>query len=331
MLFCNCEVEVYSNKKTFLNDYWLSYGTLATFRKNRKISPNTPSSIDRKRHSSFIKLHQEYLERTRIAHNYSNIDEVKSFNLINQDINSIKRSDIFYGYNELYGVMDTTGTASGLKSALLKEKSILELIEKNEGLLLWYKLLGYRVKKTDEINKLIKSIGFYSDEIFIYAAENILNIPSFFIFLVSKGKIMATGASCNQNQYAGLKNALLEAKLLESVNREDSLYCYKELDDAGVTYVYQHIQKLETMLEEKQYDFCNHNELVYPNWIESLEVAVLNTKSYQEWVTIRCFSKDLVNSIPIKENIMKSMEKKIFKVFKLEWEEIDKIPSCIIM
>ena len=314
-----------------LLSYKVGYGVFSTIKKEGKLSPFTPSGIDLSKHNVYKKVHQEYLERFRIAHNFNNSSKFKSFNPFKKQISTYSRNIIGYGFNDEYGNMDTTGTASGLPSNDLKEKALLELIEKNEAMLIWYLGKGHNVLIDKNIKQLINRIGFNSKDIYIFCSNNLCNLTTFVVFLFNDGEIISSGVNIDKDSKKALANALLEAKLLESLYRDSQISPYKVFNQYLHKRIYEFVENLSKKMGNINFIFDVQKNVILLPWITSIEFAVLNTKSYQDFITIRCFSKELLNSIPSKENILIDLNKKIFKQYGINETIVLKIPPCIIL
>ncbi|WMM24463.1 YcaO-like family protein [Tissierella sp. MB52-C2] len=331
MIFCYVRKHYQILKYSYLSNYKIGTGAFSTIKIGDKLSPFTPSAISLSKYNMYKKIHQEYLERFRIAHNVNNYSEFQSFNPLTKEINTHTRNVLGYGDNKEYGTMDTTGTASGLSSKELKEKALLELIEKNEVMLIWYLEKGFNVLIDEEIKKLINSIGFHSEDIYIFCSSNLCNLTTFAVFLFDDKGIVSTGVSLNKDPKKALTNALLEAKLLESFYRDSETSPYKSFNQYNYKIIYEFIDKLSKSMKCINFVDDIQQDIILSPWINSIEFAVLNTNSYQEYVTIRCFSKELLNAIPSDGNILANLDKKIFRIYHLDEDGILKKPSCIIL
>lgn len=331
MLFCYFNERYQILKYSYLSNYKIGSGVFSTIKIGNTLSPFTPSAIDLSKYNVYKKTHQEYLERFRVAHNINNCSKFQSFNPLTNEINTHIRNILGYGNNEEYGAMDTTGTASGLPSKELKEKALLELIEKNEVMLIWYLGKGFNVLINQKIRRLIVSIGFHSEDIYIFCSNNLCNLTTFAVFLFNDKKIVSTGVSLDKDSKEALTNALLEAKLLESFYRDSEISPYKSFNENDYKIIYEFVDELSKSMKGINFVGNIQQDVILSPWINSIEFAVLNTKSYQDFITVRCFSKELLNAIPDTENILYSIDKKIFKTYHLDESSIFKKPPCIIL
>lgn len=313
MLFCYSGMRYNLRRHIYLNNYQIAYALLGSNNHNKKLTPNTPSAIDLKKYTAIKKMHNEHLERSRIGYNYLD-KECISFDVINGLTKVRTRNDFCYGYNSTFGYLDTTGTASGLYSKQLISKAMNELIEKNEMLLLWYLKKGHQLVIDNDIKNLISRIGFYSNEVFVFLSDYISNVYTIAVVLFHKNQLMATGISLNEDENVGLINALMEAKLMESIFLEDSLNTYKDLfSKEDYEKIYEQIITFSAKFNKINYKQLSKKNIVLGNWVNNLEVAMLNIHPTEELATIRCCSTDLVNAIPLKEYLLESNKKILFK------------------
>lgn len=331
MIFCYYQEGYYISKYSYLSNYKIGSGVFSTIKKGDRLSPFTPSAIDLSKYNVYKKVHQEYLERFRIAHNIDNNSKVKSLNPVTGQIFTHNRSILGYGFNDEYGVMDTTGTASGLPSNELKEKALLELIEKNEVMLMWYLGKGFNVLMDQNIRRLVNSIGFHSEDIYIFCSNNLCNLITFAVFLFNNNKIVSTGVSVDKDSNKALFKALLEAKLLESFYRDSQISPYRLFGQYEYKIIYEFVKNLSREMESINMMENVQQNIILSPWIDSIEFSILNIKAYQEYVTIRCFSKELLNSIPNSKNVLSSLDKKIFKEYGLDKKNVLEKPSCAIL
>lgn len=331
MLFCFSRGRYQILKYSYLTNYKIGSGLFSTVKIDNKLSPYTPTAIDLSRHNVYKKIHQEYLERYRVAHNTNNFLKLESFNPFEKKICTHNRNILGYGFNDEYGSMDTTGTASGFYSNILKEKALLELIEKNEIMLIWYLAKGYNVLIEQDISNLIKCIGFYSEEIYIFCSNNLCNITTFAVFLFHNEKIVSTGINADKDSKQALFKALLEAKLLETYYRDSTISPYKIFNKDDYKEIYEFIKNLSKKMKSTSFVEDVKREIILSPWISSIEFALLNTKLHQDYVTIRCFSKELLNCVPGKQNILRSLDKLIFKKYNIDENAILSNTQCVIL
>lgn len=147
-------IQRHQNKIAYCNSYRL--------KKNEYYAPSTGCAIDKFNQMAVLKSYNEFLERFRLG--------IGGLSKENIQIN--------YGYNENYGVIDTTGTASGKISKEIIYKAKTELIEKNEIFLFWYTKDSnfYVVNQSFEIKNFIKKLNFIAQEHIIFCIRNLSNL-----------------------------------------------------------------------------------------------------------------------------------------------------------
>ena len=227
--------------------------------------------------------------------------------------------------------IDTSGTASGLKSKDIVDNAVLEIIEKNEMLLFWYLKKGYYINKTELLMKMINNIGFSSEQIEIFYSRELTNNHVFIVILISQGKIVASGAGINKDSLKSLKKALLEARLLEWLNKNNPLSTMSKLDEKEQQNTINYVELLKQDLPHKDFKRTVEKHTVFEEWIKSMDVHVLNKRNNNTSLTIKCISKDLYNCLPLKKNIKDDLNKKIATIYGLEKYVLENTPDCILL
>lgn len=331
MLFCYFGKSYQVLKNSYLLNQKIGFGCFSTIKIDNKLSPCTPSAIDLSKYNVYKKIYQEFLERYRIACNMNNYSKIESFNPLMKKVIKNNRHVIGYLYNNEYGFMDTTGTASGIYSKRLKEKALLELIEKNEAMLIWYLEKGCKIIINQQIKDLINSIGFYSEEIYIFSSSNLCNLNTFLIILFHNEKVIATGVSIDKDSSKALYKSLLEAKLIEALYMDENISSYNKFTKNDYEIIYKYVKYLSNNMGNVYFKKDIKQEIILASWINSIEFAILNTKLNQEFITLRCFSKQLLNCIPNKEYIIKCINKDIFTEYNVNKNYIVDKPDSIIV
>ncbi len=332
MLFANSSNRFRLNHNHFTDNLNISFGILEMIKVGKKILPYTQSAIDKNKSVAYLKAYNEYLERVRIGFNGASDGYVDFFNLLTSSVGKTKREYLGYGANEAFGMMDTTGSASGLSSDRVIQKAKNELIEKNELLLLWYKKLGFSLEIDDGVLKTIESIGFASKQIFLFACNSILDSPTFVVILFNdENTLTATGVSFGGTYHRSFIGALYEAKLLERINLESTYSPYAAIRPEEHNDVYQYVCLLRDTLPKRTLaNFVETEDATLPHWLTSLNVALLNTKGFQRELTVRCFSSDLLNCIPLKDNIEHSHNNTIIREYSILYD-LGQTPNCLVV
>jgi hypothetical protein len=308
----------------FINDYHIAYAYMYSILTPLGRTPSDANSIDLQKHISIIKLYEESNERNRLA--YGLLNNSKNhfvFDYINRTFNKLESHYFSYGYNEKYGYVDTTGTASGYITNKVVIKGIAELIEKNEMALFWYLKKGYYIEKDIFISTLIQKQKFISNQVEIFECKNISSMSTYIVMLFENNNYVASGASSNLNSDTALLSALNEAKLLEWQNYKN----YKSpISNYNKEKIYDYFLALK--VNSKYYMSNIHQDLLFNNTIKSLDIAILNSTDPIKSVTIKCCSKDLLACLPLKQNIV--LNSSMFSQ-KLQSEDFDIIPDCILL
>ncbi len=126
---------------TFVNNPCISFAIFKVEKtKNPKmIYPYGNTSAGKKKSVLLGKIYNEYLERFKMVNNDRIEAKVDLVSLNDLSVEMQSRKTLTYETDDIYGLKDTTGTSSGLDSSFLVEKAVLELIEKNELIPIWYK------------------------------------------------------------------------------------------------------------------------------------------------------------------------------------------------
>ncbi|KGI01502.1 YcaO-like family protein [Oenococcus oeni] len=304
------------------------------------LSPSSFNSCDLNPAIAFKKSYSETLERlTLFSLTTANSKYIKAFDLISKKEVLVKNSDI--GYSSKKGKSsDSTGTASLPQSSGLVEKGIFELIEKNELFLFWYGGWGKAL-----INPPM-------DKTAIITAQTLKNINIDFKFIILKdfGKLIKTVICLLFDQKktfigAGISgNTSLEKATSDSISEALNLYCSnleffskeQERIEKSTSYVQQ-------IYPTDKFDVQNNTEInkvgsytldqivaSLPRWIENLDLVLLqdidNTFSTK---TIKVFSDNIINSLPLKEYI--DIDKSInIHTLKLNEEKLAETPNLTI-
>jgi hypothetical protein len=320
-----------SGEKNFVDDLNKAFGIFGSIKQGNKLTPFTPCAIDPSKYTAFKKLYQEYLERFRMGVNAIKDEYTYSLDILNSKIYKKNRELFGYGYNEEYGLVDTTGTSSGCFSEKLKEKAVFELVEKNEAMLFWYTGKGFVVKHDKKVESLINKVGLSSYEVLIFAVNEIVNIYTIIVVTFKGQEIISVGVSLKKKFMDSLNTALMECRLLEMFY--DGLrksFRYK-LSKKEHRNIYEFINLLTDSLNSMEPIYNDFDKVIFKPWMTSLELVVLNTNKYQDFLTIRCVSKDLLNCVANHSIILNSLDKKVLKQYSIGEDSVRTRPDCIIL
>ena len=316
-------------RTVFINDPKIS---LAIFKvektKNKKkVFPYAHTSSGKNKAVLFGKLHNEFLERFKMVYNYRTNKKTNVILLHNAKIIPIKRKVLSYGYDAIYGLKDTTGTASGLGSAALIEKAICELLEKNELMLMWYKKICRLVKITDSVNAILLQYGLSANRTKIFYVQNISNIHTVIVFILDAGNnIIGSGISGDKAVYAALISAIEEALMQKWIDElsEQSLY---GKDDNKFKNYFDNLCRIEGKNIDKLKPVT---EIKIKSSFNDIEIGLLNLAGFQREITIKAVSKTLMNCIPSISNIRKNKNRLIVTFFEIE-KELKNAVDCAVI
>lgn len=337
MIFKSYKNNIVIYKKPFTTGDLVINGGLKVIRVNKNLYlPWLCSSVGNSFRLELKKLYSEYLERKFIGINKDK-DVANMFMINNHKNYKIYYSDIKYGISELFGVIDTTGSASGnLESKKIIQKAVFELVEKNEVLLSWYG----RLCKELIINKslyfkylsYINNIKYICDEYKIIISKNLSNANTVIVILFKDKKIVGSGVSLELDFQKALENAIKESKTVAISFFNKSYGYYSNYTNKDFEVIYNYVLKL---CKYKECDF-NVTENLYYEKFELLEeikdfyLVYLSKCKFSHGKTIKVYSKKLLNCLPIKLNLQNNQNKYILKKYNIDIES-DDIPDCCIV
>lgn len=331
MIFSYLYSSYMSGEKNFIGDLNKTFGIFSTLRIRDKLTPFTSCAIDSSKYTAFKKLHQEHLERFRMGVNTNKEEKTYSMDILNSKIYERNRKLFGYGYNDEYGLIDTTGTSSGYFSEKLKQKAFFELIEKNEAMLFWYAGKGSVVKHDKKIRNLINKTGLNSYEVLIFAVNEIANIYTIIVITFKDQEIISTGVSLKKIFMDSLNTALMECRLLEMFYDGIGKSFRYKLSKKEHRDIYEFINSLTDSLNSMEPIYNDFDKVVFKPWLTSLELVVLNTNKYQDFLTVKCVSKDLLNCVANHSIILNSLDKKVLKQYSIGEDSVRTRPDCIIL
>lgn len=337
MIFKSYKNNIVIYKKPFIIGDLVLNGGLKVIRVSKNIYlPWLCSSVGNSFRLELKKLYSEYLERKFIGINKDE-DVVNMFMMNNHKIYKAHSTDIKYGNSKLFGMIDTTGSASGnLESKKVIQKAVFELVEKNEVLLSWYGRLckelvlneSLYVKYLDYINN-IKDI---CDEYKIIISKNLSNASTIIVILFKDKIIVGSGVSLELDFQKALENAIKEAKTVAISFLNKSYGYYSNYSCKDFEDIYDYVLKL---CESKEHYFvvvenfcCEKFELLEE--IKDFYLVYFNKCKFSHDKTVKVYSKKLLNCLPTKLNLQNNSNKYILKKYNIDIESND-IPDCCIV
>lgn len=338
MYFNNINKNITYFKKPFIISKTVAHAGLRCYILNKKYQlPWAMSSIANSRRVVLKKIYSEYLERVRVGFQ----SEIKKdIELIGTDYfenYKFSRKNLSYGYNNIYGVVDTTGSSSGnFKSSYLLNKAVNELLEKNELLLSWYGGLCKKYEYTEE--ECVKYLEYFNevsdltDEFFTYVSRNLSNAYCVMFFLFRNKKLVGSGVSLNLSIDLAFKGAIEEAKLLTTIYNKRDYGLYNTFNDKEHNKIYKHIFKMNCNnsvfdFEDVKLESCNKN-LIF-NFNNDLKIGYLNLVDDIGGSTIKVYSEYLYNCLPTLENI-KIKRKKVLEDYNINIDNKNLV-DCIVI
>ena len=130
-----------------------------------------------------------------------------------------------------------------------------------------------------------------------------------------------------------MKNALLEAKMIEKIYGKNSQSPYSRYNLEEHNLICKYVKQINSCIEHIDFESLYYDieeKLVLTNWIDNLYYVVLNTKRYQRFLSIRCLSTKLICCLPTKKHIKQMSDKEIIKRYNI-LENLDIIPNCCVL
>lgn len=339
MLFENYSNIMRITDAIFINEMKVIDGIVDIPVINHKVIPSRIGSNDYYINRACLKFCSENNERKQLGYLLKKDIEFSGYNVIDKKIVTLNASEVCYGWNKRYGLMDTTGTASGVKnSSDILEKAMKEIIEKNELLLFWYSGINIRYIDYKDLKMgIIRDCILDQFENFIFIVRNISNLYTCIVITFDRNKkqIISSGVSGELELKQAIKGAIGEAiQLVSCFNRSEkehlNRYAFVTLEESEKIYnklLYMKNKSEEMIVENLKP--INNKGIKLSSWISDLTIVYLNVSgNLCNGKTIRCCSKDLFNCIPTLQNIKLSLHKKILTEYSIDYvNSID----CIIV
>ncbi|MGX7412760.1 YcaO-like family protein [Enterococcus caccae] len=263
--------------------------------------PSDGTAINRTKELSIRKSYSEYLERFRLG------------------IGGYTDSGVHitYGENDVYGYIDTTGTATGTMSSQLIYKGLSELIEKNELFLFWYTSDGERlqIQLSPKELELIRDLNFIAIEHKIFAIRNLSNFYTVIVISFSNKQITGCGIACENSIEVAVEKAILENKLSEWQHYKNPNSKFYSDTCQNIEAIYDYINYLSNHTQQylcHNYDSVTQN-LVLEEKIQRPEIVLLGKSQCDNEKTVKLVSRYLLNCIPSKEYLLLSTKQLILK------------------
>ncbi|MGX9933453.1 YcaO-like family protein [Virgibacillus salarius] len=296
----------------FLNETpKLSIVTQASVVINNLVGPETGSSVNYNKMKSLRKAVAEAVERRcsmlggKVSNNMDGY--VETWDLIKNDKSFIEQK-----YTRLLnGMVDTTASAIHPNSSIAISNALKELFEKNSLFLFWYGLVGHKIKyvhyKNNNYFNFFEKSGF-NVSVFINTYFNPL--ITIIVIAYKENDQFICGLGTNTILETAIKHAFEEAFLIGYMRYYALMlgFSFEEniwTDRDNIS----HIQKLDK-LDYVNFTSNNDCELTVknilsnkPKFITELHVIYIEQFLLPSWKCARVYSKDLLNCLPLKDNI----------------------------
>lgn len=298
----------------FLENNFIGYVNFNKLRLQDGITPGAGTALGRSKKIALIKSYNEYLERYSLGLNALTSGNLIDYNIINRQSETYLGSYYAYGYNEVYGYNDTTGTATGKKTKCIIHKAVCELLEKNEMLAFWYGGKGYYIIKDEDISSYLQKFNFISDDIEIFATREISNYWTVYAIAFLNGQFLGSGVACTESFKKSVYKAIQEVRIIEWQNYKNSKSSFNNIDLNCHKKIFSFVKKKRDIYPAKIIFDTKEKDLVIQNWIKEIRIALIRSDKTGN-KTIKCISKELMNCLPIKEYINLSRDKEVVKKY----------------
>lgn len=313
------------------------------------MGPVNCGSISSNKKLSIIKGFSESVERRAIAFGAKKLKETpdyaSAYNFVNNEMATIPISQTKYRRYPPY--IDTTGSAAHSNANQSINTAITELLEKNAVFLLWYGMVGTRIKSSvpSPYKEYLEKQGYEITHFLIdyFKPLKVVVTVSYSESTYLKYKF---GVGSSIDIMEAIEKSLSEAcqigTFYESIlfnqkfgfydNELDELLSWNE-DENTLEYL-KELKRLPYTPHE--YKDINSNRIdigllkeMIPDWVNELLVFVLPQKIKSELLVVKTYSEQLYNHIPKKQYI--DLNKPINKqTIDLNLVDLKRIPDCPI-
>lgn len=300
---------VYISDLTYLDKYVTGLSSIYTIHRENKELPYTTSAQGKNLNQLMKKLYSELSERIGFGcYSFMN-KNTHILNLNNLGFRNCSTNKLGLGQNEIFGSMDTTGTAAGNKSEKVVKKAVFELLEKNELYLFWYLNNGTRLEIDKPIELFLKRQGMDKFENYFFEVQYLSVYSTIIYIAILKDHIVATGISCANYKYEALKNAIAEAKVVYMFNlrRESFFLDYSEDKHKQACDFVRNNNFINNRLKAKKIEKHSLFNFKLSCEIENLSIYLncfFNMEKSPKIVS--AVSTTLLKCAPFKDNIMMS-------------------------
>lgn len=313
MLFMNKERYGVS-RNIFLDQSYIGYLNLCKVKTKLGVSIGDATSRDADKIVCIKKCYSEYLERFSLGICIGKKDTVQAINIVDNYI-GIRQKELFSYGDTSYGHNDTTGTATGVDSCIIIKKAVCELVEKNDVLCFWYNNCGKVISLSEAQYHKISKCNFISNEFYCFMVKEISNYPTLIIMCFKDRKLLATGACCNRTEEEAFDGAIDEAKIMEWQQFNNDLSSFSQFSTLEHETIYfETVRKAQAMKSKYNYEDEKLNDKIeLKRWIKNIEVNVIYADEKRGLKTVKCVSKELLSSVPVKENIILCKNKEVVR------------------
>lgn len=294
--------------------------------------PETGSSVSFNKNESLLKAASEAIERRCSMlgsnNNKNPEDYIETWELVNQTKGFIKQKHT----RLLTGSTDTTATAVHTDPSIAICNALKELFEKNSLFLFWYGGWGYKVgREFFENNKykiLFEKSGF---NVSVFINDFFNPLLTVIVILYKENDLFICGLGTDTSFDKAISHAFEEAFLIGYMQ----YYGRFSIEENGWSSPEKinHLKRLEEIEYAKIYLYKNNDLTVdnmlssIPKFITELHVIYIEQFLNPKLKCVRIYSKDLINSLPLKSTIDLSTSINQ-NTIQLNKKTLEELPEC---
>lgn len=334
-------------QKNFITDnIYTSFSKIGNYLRDGYLGPDGSTAIDINKKSSINKAFSEVTERRAICAGGipSSTGKVLAINLIRNKVEEINSIYSSYSLDKDYPI-DTTGSAAHTSSEIVIYNSLKELIEKNGLFLFWYGLDGKKLIIEDEEylerNKIVKSLSHSGKSCLFFINDFFFPLKIIITIIVNNKFICSSGIGSSFILEEAIEKSIQEAFLLlwkdetiELVDSRKSVFLKRYEDHSlQLDYLNRITEKTSiSKISNKTKDTSKIEDLLktLPEWINNLYAIPLKQYVRPKLKSVKVFSPEMFNHIPIKEYINLNNPMNL-NVLNLKSEQLSLIPDCVVL
>lgn len=154
----------------------------------------------------------------------------------------------------------------------------------------------------------------------IYVVRELSNYSTVIVMGFLEGKLLTSGVCCSITMEQSLILALKEAKGIEWQTFNNPLAKANKFSDKLHKQILKKVKFMDETYKVITKDSIQATKYIETaDWINHVEISVIGDDINRGVKTIKCISKQLLNSVPIKINIERQKDKEIIKRYLIDY------------